>query len=331
MIDAAYVPLAATERSGAIESVHRGAVVVLGVDGSIVASAGDPDVVIYPRSSNKPFQAVAMLEAGLELEPDELALACASHFGTPRHTALAEQVLTRYGLTVDDLRNTPDLPLDVDAAHTVLRHGGGATPLTMNCSGKHAAMLATCVVNGWSTDDYLAGDHPLQRAITSVLSRLAEEPVAGIGVDGCGAPAHRISLLALARATRAVATGRTGSTGSRVAEAMSGHPDLVGGRTSEATRFMSAWPGLIAKEGAEGVMVAAFRDGRTVAFKIADGSGRARPVVLAAALSAAGFELEDHDRLWEVPVLGHGVAVGALRPVGVVAGWLPVAGGVHPY
>lgn len=325
----AFVPVAVTERSGFAESVHRAAVVVLGADGSIVASAGDPGVVVYPRSSNKPFQATAMLELGLDLAPDELALACASHWGTARHTVVVERVLARHGLAPSDLGNTADLPLDPEASRAVIRRGGRPEPLTMNCSGKHAAMLATCVVNGWPTAGYLAPDHPLQQAVTDVIVRLSGEPVHGIGVDGCGAPAHRLSLLGLAHAIRAVALGQGIVDGRRVAEAMTAHPDLVGGETSESTRFMRAVPGLLAKEGAEGVMVAAHADGRTVAFKIADGSGRARPLVLAAALAAAGFERPVLEGLSIVPVLGHGVAVGALQPVGVVADWLPVGGGVQ--
>jgi L-asparaginase II len=315
---AAYRPLAVTSRSGVDESVHWGAVVCLDPDGAIDAAIGDPQVVIYPRSSNKPMQAVAMVRAGLDLPPDLLALVCASHDGTPTHLAAAQRILATAGLDESALGNTADLPLDPAAAEQVLRAGGARTALQMNCSGKHSGMVATCVRNGWEHDTgrYLDTDHPLQQAITSVLADLASEPIAHIGVDGCGAPAHMLSLVGLARAFRAIATAAPGTAEQAVYAAMTAHPEMVGGMRRDVTTFMRHVPGLMAKDGAEGVMAAALPDGRAIALKIADGASRARPAVLVAALERLGVPFDSElAELVAEPIRGHGRPVGSVRAV----------------
>ncbi len=312
----AFVPLAVTTRNGIDESIHFGAVVALGPSGDVEFAVGQPATVVFPRSSNKPMQAVAMVRAGLRLPPELLALACASHDGTALHIAAARRILAGAGLADDALANTPSLPLDTDTARDVLRAGGGPTAVQMNCSGKHAAMLATCVHRGWAADDtYLAQEHPLQQAVTEVIEELTGEVCAGIGVDGCGAPAHAFSLLGLARAFRAIATGAAGPAGADVAAAMTSHPVMVGGPTRDVTLFMQHIPGLVAKDGAEGVFAAALPDGRAVAMKVADGGDRARPPVMLAALAALGLDVADVAPLVTERIMGHGRPVGEVRAI----------------
>lgn len=309
-----FVPLAAVSRNGLDESVHFGAVVVLGRDGTVVDEAGRPSAVVYPRSANKPMQAVAMLRNGLRVAPDELALVCASHDGTARHLAVVEAMLANAGLSASDLATTPGLPLDLQAATATIRAGGSATPLAMNCSGKHAGMLATCVARGWPTDEsYLELDHPLQVVVGETIAELTEEPVAHVGVDGCGAPAHAFSLVGLARAFRAIAIGAAGSAGGEVYRAMTTYPELVGGEGRDVTALMRAVPGLMAKDGADGVFAAALPDGRAVALKIADGGDRARVPVMLAALERAGVMTAKYPTAQMPVVLGHGRVVGAVR------------------
>lgn len=310
----AFVPVAVTDRNGLDESVHFGAVVVLGPSGDVAYSAGDPAVVVYPRSSNKPMQALAMVRAGLVLPPRLLALVCASHDGTPMHTAAATEILGSAGLTPADLANTPAMPVDQSAANDVIRAGGGKSSLLMNCSGKHAGMLATCVVNGWAHDErYLDEDHPLQRAITDVVDELCDEPHAHIGIDGCGAPAHAMSLLGLARAFRSIADGSAGPAAGQIHDAMTQHPEMVGGERRDVTRFMREVPGLMAKDGADGVFAGAFPDGRAFAVKIADGGERAVPVVVLAALEHLGVPVDDFASGVTTPIYGHGKPVGRVR------------------
>jgi L-asparaginase II len=311
-----FAPIAITSRNDLDESVHFGAVVALGPTGDIEFAVGNPSAVIYPRSSNKPMQAVAMVRAGLQLPPDLLALVCASHDGTPMHLDGARRILAGAGLGVDALANTPSLPLDEVSAQQVLRSGGGRTALQMNCSGKHAGMLATCVLNGWTHDPtYLRVDHPLQRAITDAIDDLCDEPHAHIGVDGCGAPAHAMTLVGLARAFRQIANGGGGVAGDEVYRAMSSHPEMVGGPERDVTMFMRHLPGLMAKDGADGVFAAALPDGRAVALKVADGGDRARPPVMVAALARLGLDVAAVAPLVEERIMGHGRQVGTVRAI----------------
>lgn len=312
----AFAPVAITDRSGFDESVHFGAVVGLGPSGSIDFAIGDPDAAVYPRSSNKPMQAVAMVRAGLQLPAELLAVASASHDGTPTHIDAVLRILERCGLGPDALANTPSLPIDLESELAVLQSGSGPTALLMNCSGKHSGMLATCVHNNWAHDaTYLNTDHPLQSAITATIDELCEAPHVHIGVDGCGAPAHAMSLIGLARAFRAIASGSAGSAGDQVYAAMTGYPVMVGGTTRDVTLFMQHVPMLMAKDGADGVFAAALPDGRAVALKIADGGDRARPPVMLAALRALGVDVSAVESHVQEPIMGHGRQVGVVRAV----------------
>ena len=311
-----FEPVAVTSRSGFDESVHHGAVVALGPSGDVEFTVGNPGALVYPRSSNKPMQAVAMVRSGLRLPADLLALVCASHDGTAAHLDGARRILATAGLTEAHLANTPSMPLDEASALSVLRTGGGPTALQMNCSGKHSGMLATCACNGWAHDaSYLDVQHPLQQRITDTIDELCDEPHAHIGVDGCGAPAHVMSLLGLARAFRNIATGAGGEGCIEVRDAMTAHPLMVGGAERDVTLLMQAVPGLMAKDGADGVYAAALPDGRAVAMKIADGGDRARPPVMVAALARLGVDVSQAAPAAESRIMGHGRQVGSVRVV----------------
>lgn len=312
-----FAPLAVVSRSGVDESVHFGALVALQPNGDVSFSIGDPRVAIYPRSSTKPFQALAMVRSGLSLSPQQLALVCASHNGEALHLETARQILASAGLGEDALLNTVDFPLHVASAHEAIRRGYTKSSLQMNCSGKHSGMLATCVINGWPLDSYLNVNHPLQQAITDTIAETTQQEPLAIGIDGCGAPAHVVELVGLARAMRAIAVGDAGTAGTRVFEAMSQHPYVVGGDGRHVTTIVSHVPGLFAKDGAESVYVAATREGHAVALKMSDGSGRATPTVLLAALQRLGVDTSGvPDSIREV-VLGHGQPVGEVRAVGI--------------
>ncbi|WP_434447916.1 asparaginase [Lentzea sp. E54] len=311
--------LAEVWRGDFLESVHHGTVVATDPSGTPVLSAGRPGDVAFPRSSNKPLQALAMLRAGLGLDGSLLALACASHSGEDFHVAGALRILASAGLTEDALQCTPDLPLGEQARARHLAQGLAAAPKYMNCSGKHAAMLATCVANGWSTADYLDPAHPLQVATRRTIEDVAGEPVAQVGVDGCGAPIFAISLTGLARAFGRLASAPAGTLEHRVATAMNTYPQWVGGTGRDVTVLMDALPGVIAKDGAEGVYAVGLPTGEGVALKIADGSSRARAVVIVAVLKRLGVDVSEVEGLATVPVLGHGRAVGAVRPALAIA------------
>ena len=306
--------LAWVVRGQMVESVHTGHLVALDASGRDVLRLGEPEQQIYPRSCLKPLQAVGMLRAGVSLTTDQLALACASHNGEERHREVTLGILESVGLDATALANTPDLPLEPAAALAWQRGGRGPEPIAQNCSGKHAAMVATCVAAGWPVAGYLDAEHPLQRHLLAVIAELTQVAPAHVAVDGCGAPQPATTVRGLAGAFARIAAAEEGTVEHRVAEAMRAHPFLVAGTGREDTEAMRAVPGLILKGGADGVHAGALPDGRALAFKVSDGAARPRPVVLRAVLRELGVEPAE-DWAWErVPVLGHGEPVGAVYP-----------------
>ena len=304
-------------RSGFVESVHHGSVVALDANGSTLLAVGDVFGPIFPRSSSKPIQALAMLRGGLDLDGELLALAAASHSGEPFHLEGAQRILAGAGLSEQDLQNTPDLPYDESERMAWIASGRGATPLAQNCSGKHSAMLATCVAAGWDTATYRQPQHPLQQLIAQTLADLSGERAAATGTDGCGAPVMAVSLSGLARAFSRLAIAPEGTDEAKVAAAIRAYPQWLGGTRRDVTSLIRGVPGLIAKDGAESVYAVALADGRAVALKIADGGQRARPVVMAAALRRLGIDAEVLDELANAPVLGHGRKVGSIVAAGI--------------
>ncbi len=309
--------LAHVVRGGFVESVHRGVAVVTDADGAVLRRVGDPDAPCFPRSSNKPLQAVAMLRAGLTLNAPLLALASASHSGEDFHLDGVRQILAEHDFTVDDLQNTPDLPYDEQARDAWLAAGRGRESVAQNCSGKHAGMLGACRAAGWDPSTYLATEHPLQQLMAQTLADLAREEVATTATDGCGAPVMAISLAGLSRAFGTIATADEHSEAGRVAHAIRAYPEYLGGTRRDVTALIRGVDGAIAKDGAEAVYAVGLADGRGFAVKIADGAQRARQVVMAALLRAEGVDAEVLDEVGDVPVLGHGERVGAVLPVGI--------------
>jgi L-asparaginase II len=236
------------------------------------------------------MQAVAMTRLGLSLPPDLLALAAASHSGEPFHLAAAQRILDGCGCTEDDLGNPADRPFDPFEAAGWIASGRPACRLAHNCSGKHAAMLATARLRGWAPAGYLDRGHPLQRAIAATVEDLTGEQIAYTAVDGCGSPLFAVSLAALTRAIGRIAAAAADTAEGRVARAMRARPEMVGGTRRDVTALMRAVPGLIAKDGFEAVQVAALPDGTAIGVKIADGSDRARLPVTVAALALAGVD-----------------------------------------
>jgi L-asparaginase II len=302
-----------------LESVHRGALVVLGADGVPLVEVGDVGRPVLPRSSNKPVQATTYLQAGWEPRDDrELALAGASHNGEDGHRELAAELLTSVGLTPDDLGCPPSLPMfEATRAEWVVA-GRAPERLAMNCSGKHAAMLAACVAAGWPTAGYLERDHPLQQAIEARLGEAAGEPVTAVVVDGCGAPQHALSLTGLARGVLSLVQADPGTPGRRVADAMRANPWLVAGTGREDTGLMQAVDGLLVKGGADGVHVAALPGAGAVALKLDDGGERGRTPALAAGLLRLGVPADALSPWLAPPVSGGDGVVGAIRASAVL-------------
>ncbi|WXF89967.1 asparaginase [Curtobacterium flaccumfaciens pv. flaccumfaciens] len=305
------VELAVLERSGFDESRHVGAGVVVDASGTVIDSVGDVNASIYPRSTMKPFQALAVRRAGALFSDEELVLTTASHAGTAAHQALALHMLESFDHVEADLGCPPDMPFDRGTARTM----DGPRRLAMNCSGKHAGMLAACRVNGWDDATYLDIDHPLQQRVRSVVEEYTHETVDLVGTDGCGAPVFPLTLTGLARGFAGV-VARADDDSAALTDAVLAHPWAIDG-VGRANTVTIERLQVLAKLGAEGVMVMGLPGGAAVAVKVLDGSQRAGTLAALALLERNG--LVASDGVAEVleatgeRVLGGGVPVGAVR------------------
>ena len=279
--------LAEYVRDGVVESEHRGFLAMLNADGTIFKSLGDIETKIYPRSTVKCAQVSAMVRHRLNLEPRLLALAQSSHSGAAMHMDGAREILASVGIDENALQCALDRPLG-DAER---RTWGDAAPtrIAMNCSGKHAAMIATCVINKWPVDNYLDAAHPLQVAIKNELETLASEKISVISTDGCGAPLFLLSVIGLARAIRTI-TISADPIHKSVMDAARAFPEMVGGVGRHNTEMMQEVSGLFMKDGAEAVNVSSLSDGRTFVFKVSDGSLRAFRTIVHACLKDFGID-----------------------------------------
>jgi L-asparaginase II len=294
-------PIAETTRGGIVESVHHGVVVAVDARGEVVASAGDPELVVFFRSSAKPFQAIPVIESGaadaVGLTPAELALCCASHEGFPEHQRQVAEMLEKIGLAEDDLRCGCPLPGDEAEAARVVLGEIVRSPLQCDCSGKHAGMLATIVHEGLTRNDYLDPAHPVQRRILGIIAetlRVPEQTIV-LGTDGCSLPTFGAPVRAFATAYAALATPESVPPGAgrehaaaldRLRSAMIAHPENVAGHGQFVTDLMAMSEGLIvAKSGAEGLICLGVPErGLGIAIRVLDGSFRAHPAIVLAAL-----------------------------------------------
>lgn len=298
--------LAEVIRNEMVESTHFGHLVLLNKKGETQLAIGEVNLPIFPRSCVKPLQARAMLRAGLKLDSNLLALVTASHSGSDLHIELVREILKSFDLNETVLQCALDKPLG--EAERKKWGDAPASRIAMNCSGKHAGMLATCVINNWPIDNYLAMDHPLQKLILAEIEGASGEKSTNKTFDGCGAPLFAISTLGLARAIHEL-TISAELHSQKIRNAMREFPELVSGVGRLTQRWMAAIPGLLMKEGAEGVQVASLADGQTLAFKVSDGGFRAFSIITAAALAHFGVAAPDES----VSVFGGGAPVGAIR------------------
>lgn len=285
-------------RGDLLESVHQGHAVVVDQSGEVVQSWGDPDVLIYPRSSVKMIQALPLVESGaadaIGLSTTQLALACASHHGGAIHVDGVQAWLSDIGLSDGDLICGPHEPLNTDMRNSLIQAGQDPCRVHNNCSGKHAGFLTLCQ-HLKANFNYVETTHPIQVAIKSALEELAQTTSPTYGIDGCSAPNFAIPLRGLARAMAFFATAQDRSdtrsrAAARLALAMRQHPELVSGEGESCTDLMRAMGGAATvKIGADGVYIAILPDQRLgVALKIADGSMRAAECAMANLLIKLG-------------------------------------------
>ncbi|MFD2741214.1 asparaginase [Sulfitobacter aestuarii] len=287
------VPFAEIWRGPFLESVHAGHAVICDDSGAIVQSWGDPDKVILPRSSAKMIQGLPLLTSGaadkLGLGTEQLALACASHQGAAIHTDRVANWLDTLGMSDDDFRCGPQVPDDRAAREDLIRAHETPCQIHNNCSGKHAGFLTLGAHLG-AGPDYVAPDHPVQRACLEAFERVTGETSPGYGIDGCSAPNFACTLKGMARAMAHFAAAPDGSPEARLHQAMRLHPELVAGERRACTELMRAMEGRVAlKTGAEGFFVAILPHRKLgIALKAADGTTRAAECAIAALLVKLG-------------------------------------------
>lgn len=319
-------------RGPLVESRHAVRAAAVDADGRLVASFGDIEEPVFPRSAIKIMQALSLVETGaadaFQLGPEQLALACASHSGEPKHTERVSAWLAKIGLGAGDLECGPQWPKPDEAVHALVRAGLTPTAVHNNCSGKHTGMLTQARHMGEATRGYTAPDHPVQRRVLATVAALCglSDGHIVLGTDGCSLPAMALPLESFARGLAQIAAPAKQSAvraeaGRRLIAAKIAHPDLVAGTGRFDTAFMPAMQGRVAsKSGAEGVHVAMLPGrGIGIAVKAEDGAGRAAEVGLIAFLDRLGL-LDDgaHERLRALaqPEIRNwsGSLVGAMRP-----------------
>jgi L-asparaginase II len=295
-----HVPLTEVVRGRAVESVHYGAVAVVDRDGNVLHAAGDPSALVFTRSALKPLQALPFVAGGgterFGFSEQQVALMCASHSGEPRHVDGVADMLARCGCAAADLQCGTHAPGFYDARGEV-PPPPPYSPLQHNCSGKHAGMLAYCVQHRERTSDYLAYDHPLQRAIrhaVATFTGVAEERLVP-GIDGCSAPNYAVPLAALACAFARLASAEVDAVYAlaprTIANAMTAHPEMVSGERRSDLALMRAGRGdWVTKIGAEGVQAIGVRSrGIGIALKVADGQKRGLYPAIVAVLEQLGL------------------------------------------
>ena len=297
------VPVLEVWRGGLLECVHQAHAVICDAKG-VVAAWGNPQAVIFPRSSAKMMQALPLIETGAAdargLSQAHLALACASHRGGHVHVDLAGRWLADLGLGESDLRCGAHEPGDLTERNRLIEAHEKPCQLHNNCSGKHSGFL-TVTQHLKAGPEYIEIDHPLQKAIRAATEEVTEETVAGWGVDGCSAPNFAMSVGALARGMAKYAMAREGHGARedamvRLARAMAAHPHLVSGEGQACTELMRAMDGRVAiKGGAEAVYVAIVPEkGLGIALKVVDGGTRASEAAITALLVRYGLLAENH-------------------------------------
>jgi len=328
--------LAELVRGNWVENRHRGAFVVIDASGRVIASAGDIERAVFPRSAVKSMQALALVTSGaidrFDLTGEELALACASHQGEEFHVSGVTSFLDHIGLAPGDLECGAHAPTYPPARERLRESGGKPTALHNNCSGKHSGMLAVAEALGVPTANYVDRDHPVQRAVRAGIELVVGEPLSVdcCGVDGCSIPTWAAPLRAFAQGFARMATGAglpadIAAAAQRIFDAATAHPELVGGTGALDTDVMRAFCGRVfQKGGAEGVQCGAVRDkGWGYALKIDDGNMDASRAVVAALLLA----IADPDEAQRAVLEGFATQtvrnvrkldVGSLRTTGVV-------------
>ena len=316
-------------RGPIVESRHEGIAAIVKADGTVVASWGDIDRPIFPRSANKPIQAMAFVESGaverFGLGNEHIALSCASHYGEKRHVETVRAWLKHIGLGESDLECGTHAPRLQGSIEELARAGALPSAAFNNSSGKHSGMLTTAVQNGEPTGGYIRYDHPVQQRLRAVMTDLCGTDANDFvhGTDGCGIPTLATPLRRLAQAVASMAdpsglSSKHAEAAGRIRTAMNAEPFMMAGSGAFGTRINTALPGVAqVKGGAEGVFCGMLPTlGLGVALKMWDGAARASEIAMATLLGHLGVLPADlRDEIVHPPVKNVvGLLVGEMRP-----------------
>lgn len=321
-------------RADQLESWHVGSLILANADGASIAALGDAQMHVFPRSAVKILQAVPLVETGaadhFAFTPGELALACASHSGTPFHVDHVAALLERIGPGTQALRCGGHPPLDTAARRDLIRAGTAPASVHNNCSGKHAGMIATARCAGDPVEGYQCADHAVQLRIRAVMAEVTETDLSDArpGLDGCSVPNWPVPLDRLAIAFARIVSGTglpeaRGATFERLLAACWRHPEAMSGPGRFDAGMLQRFAGeVFVKSGAEGVYCGGVRSrGIGFALKIHDGAQRAAEVVVRAIVARLVGGARD---LGEPIVLRNaaGTIVGDLRASGKLTAML---------
>lgn len=284
-------------RGGIVESQHRGAFAVVSADGALIASTGDIERPVFPRSAIKAFQALPVVESGAAdrfgFTPEEIALCCASHGGEARHTETAARMLAKVGVSEAQLECGGHWPSHQHTTNCMLSGGERFGQIHNNCSGKHAGMLALATHLGAEPAGYIGIDHAVQKAVLEALQSMCEVDLKGapVGIDGCSVPTWAFPLRNMALGFARFGADQTLSearrrAADRIIEAVRLHPFMVAGTGFACTALMEAVPRAFVKIGAEGVYCATVpHAGLGIALKCDSGSSDAAEISIAGVLA----------------------------------------------
>lgn len=279
-------PLALSIRGNTIETLHYGWICILDKDKNIIYKKGNVNEQILLRSCAKPIQAIPLVKHNIKITGKELAIVCGSHSGSKKHLKVLYGFMKTYGLYLSDLQCGIHLPYDEKEKNNLIINNLHANPLHNNCSGKHLGMLVVCKKNNWDLKNYLDLKHPLQKLILKTIEGLSETKKISIGIDGCSLPTFGLPVINIAKMFSNFSSDKQYS---RIISSMKKNPFYMGSENQIDTEITKKSNGeLIAKVGAEGIIVV-FNDGNSAVVKIADGSPKARSIVVLKLLLKLGW------------------------------------------
>ena len=284
-------------RDGLVEEFH---------EGLFMLSTEPYDTIpYYLRSCAKPLQATLLIDYGIDLTEEELALCCGSHAGEECHIRVAKQILDKFEIDEKYLKCGVHAPLARSMQDKMLLSGEKARAIHNNCSGKHIGFLVICKTKGWDMGTYDKPEHPLQIAIKNKINNMCEITLNyPVTTDGCGVPILSMPLQNMLIGYKNLLQYE------KIINAIQKYPYIFGGENRLDTEIIEKTQGLIAKVGAGGLCIV-FNVKEQIGFvvKINDCSMEARRFAVLEMINRLGWGNIEFDKT--IKTL-HGQVVGEI-------------------